>query len=175
MDQDLKALMASGFDEQEGTTHLGKKVTESELTILPKGEEIEIRGKDGPQRYRIKPMDELYGKDRGITSVQGTDDHYMPLLMGIEGMIADHYRRDRSLTDAKVLLALKALSMNPGAPCRNDMLCQAIQFGLRLTLSLNDYSKQETRQAIRKVAQSVERHTRLAGPRGYLEFIVDFV
>jgi hypothetical protein len=65
--------------------------------------------------------------------------------------------------------------MNPAADCAGDVLCRRIQIALRLCLSLNDYSRQETKLAIRKVTQSVKRHTSLAGPRGYLSFIREFV
>jgi hypothetical protein len=36
---------------------------------------------------------------------------------------------------------------------------------------MNEYSKQEVKLAVRKIARSVELHTSLAGVRGYLDFI----
>ncbi len=61
--------------------------------------------------------------------------------------------------------------MSPEAAAAADVLAARIQLSLRLTLSLNDYSRQDVRHALRKVAKSVARHTRLAGPRGYLTFL----
>jgi hypothetical protein len=63
------------------------------------------------------------------------------------------------------------LAMDPDGATA-DPLAKQIQFSLRLTLSLNDYSRQEVRQAIRKIAKSVNRHKN--GDRGYLMFVREF-
>ena len=61
--------------------------------------------------------------------------------------------------------------MFPEADAGGDPLIEKLQFALRLLLSIQNYSRNDVRSAIRKVAKSVDRHTRLAGPRGYLQFI----
>ena len=63
--------------------------------------------------------------------------------------------------------------MDPDAPADHDVT-RRVQLALRLCLSLNDYSRQEVRTALRRVQRSVKRHTELQGPRGYLNFIVEF-
>jgi 2-keto-3-deoxy-L-rhamnonate aldolase RhmA len=42
-------------------------------------------------------------------------------------------------------------------------------------LSLNNYSQQEVKQALRIVLKSVERHSKHAGVTGYLDFIRRYV
>jgi hypothetical protein len=68
---------------------------------------------------------------------------------------------------------LDQLGNEPNSP-GNDPLARRVNSALRLCLSLNDYSRFEVRAALRKVRKSVERHTRLAGPTGYLDFIAGF-
>ena len=133
--------------------------------------EIEIDRAGGSVRYTLKPLSELWGKDRGVTSINPADDRYMPLLLCIETEIMNHDDAAEDLTDGPVGLALDRMSLNPACDPGNDALCRRIQLGLRLNLSLNDYSKQEVKLAIRKIAKSVERHTTVAGIRGYLDFI----
>ena len=123
------------------------------------------------QTHTLKPLAELYGAGTGLESVELTDDRFMPLLMSIEETFVDAFRADHSLSDGAVLTALDRLCMTPEADVRNDRLALSVQAGLRLTLSLNDYSRQDVRHALRKVKQSVARHTRLAGTQGYLTFI----
>ena len=129
-------------------------------------------GPDGKkQDYSLKPFSELFGKGRGLETLDPTDDQFMPLLMPIEGAIVEYWRENPSLTDGQVALVMEELSMDPAGPAHNNPLKQEIQCSLRLALSLNDYSRQEVKMAVRKISKSVQRHTRLAGPRGYLSFI----
>ncbi len=39
-------------------------------------------------------------------------------------------------------------------------------------LGLNNYSRRDVEQAMRKIGKSVARHTRADGPQGYLYFIL---
>jgi len=121
--------------------------------------------------YAIKPLAELYGKGTGIDSVDFKDDSFLPLLMAIEEALYDAYRAQPSLTDAAALFALDRLCMSPEADVRNDPLACDIQIGIRVALSFNDYSRQDVRLGLRKVKQSAARHNKLAGTRGYLNFI----
>ena len=75
------------------------------------------------------------------------------------------------MTDARVSLALDKLGMSPEGEAGTDVLAKYLQFKLRMVLSMNDYSRNEVKAAIKKIGKSVERHTKLAGPRGYLTFI----
>jgi hypothetical protein len=97
------------------------------------------------------------------------------LFLSIEETIVREDQTHARLTDAGVTLTLERLAMNPEGDPGADDLARRLQLELRLQLSLNNYSRQEVRSAIRKIGKSVARHTRLAGPRGYLTFIRQYV
>lgn len=65
--------------------------------------------------------------------------------------------------------------MSPEADVHNNVLAARMQFSLRLLLSLNNYSRQDVKQAIRRIARSVQSHTEQSGRRGYLDFIRQYV
>lgn len=134
---------------------------------------VEIETPGGPVRYTLKPLTQLYAGG-GEGSIDTRDQRHLGLLMAIEEAIVLHYEENPALTDGAVLVALKSLGMNPEAPV-SDVLSSRIQMSLRLLLSLNDYSRNEVRQALRYVAKSVERHSKADGRRGYLEFIRKFL
>jgi hypothetical protein len=119
----------------------------------------------------VKPLADLYGRGTGLPSVEFVDDRFRPVLLAIEEAISDGYAGHPSLTDAAVISALDRLCMTPEANVQNDGLANSIQFALRVTLSLNNFSRQDVRLCLRKVKQSATRHNKLAGPRGYLDFI----
>ena len=163
MDQELKRLMTTG---DEGVTRT-LRMNDAEPD---KGEiKIDVEGGE-PISYTLRPLDELYGRGTGVEPVDPKDQRFMPLFNAIEEAIQVAYRDDRGLTDGAVGLALAELSMNPAAPTTNP-LAQRVRQQLRLVLSVNDYSRDEVKAAIRKVHKSVERHTRSEGPRGYLDFV----
>lgn len=123
------------------------------------------------ERVPLKPLAELYGAGTGKASVDLRDDEFLALLMAIEESIVRHDRGARGLTDGTVIGSLDRLCMTPEADVRNDPLALDIQASLRLTLSLNDFSRQDVKHALRKVKQSVNRHNKLSGTRGYLTII----
>lgn len=137
----------------------------------PKTPEIEVNTPDGPRTYTLKPLRELYGSGTGLSSVDPRDETFQPLLMAIEEAIV-RYTEDTepSLTDGAALLALKPLGLDPDSE-PSDPLARRISLALRLNLSVNNYSRQDVKGCIRQVAKSVERHTRVEGPRGYVTFI----
>jgi hypothetical protein len=168
MDQALIELMGasekpSGSDDESSAVDF-KFVNEETGEV-----EVEAAGKK--TRYTLKPLAELYGPGRVVSSIDPKDDHYMPLLLRIEEDIITHDGAALDLSDGLVSLALDRMASNPAAAPGSDALCRRLQLGLRLVLSLNDYSKQEVKLAIRKIAKSVELHTSLGGIRGYLDFI----
>lgn len=129
---------------------------------------------DKRQEYMLKPLKELYGIGNGTEAVDPESDTFMPLFLAIEETIAGFDADTRRLTDAEVALALGTLSLSPEAASA-DPLIQEIQLSLRLTVSLNNYSRQEVRQAIRRIARSVQRHTESGRGRAYLDFIEQFL
>ena len=168
MDQ---ALIDLTTDSGKHTLAPGETTTTRITFINEDSGEVEVETVDGPRNHRLKPLSELYGSGVGAGTVDPTSDQFMALFLSIEEGIVRHYRSDPGLTDATVLLALDRLGMEPECEPRGDELIRHLQLELRLLLSLKDYSRQEVRAAIRKIAKSVARHTRLAGPRGYLSFI----
>jgi hypothetical protein len=137
--------------------------------------QIEVGGhEEGFHPYTLKTLPELYGPGTGASSIDPRDEQFRPLLMAIEGEICRYADTEApGLTDGQVLLAVKDLAMNPDAD-PSDPLARRIAIALRLAVSLNDYSRQDVRGALRQVAKSVERHTKSEGRRGYLQFIRQF-
>jgi hypothetical protein len=165
MDEQLKAMTENAVDAEGRVTiaHLDPVLGRLAIGIGT-----------ARQEYTLKPLDQLYGAGTGRDSFDPEDEEFTALLMAIEAELSASGKDDRQLTDGDALLALKALSMNPAADVGGDILAARIQASLRLCLSLNNYSRQDVKMAIRKVTQSVQRHTRLAGRRGYLDFIKDY-
>ena len=171
MDEQLKALLEFE-DISAGVTTLE---TQIRFIDAETGELELLRGEDDPtpRRHRLKPLSELYGQGKSDASVDPQSEDYMPLFLAIEQEFVRCYRLNPSLTDGIVGLALDLLAMNPEGNVQHDSLARCIQLELRLLLSLNDYSREEVRQALRKVRKSVDRHTHRDGRRGYLDFLCD--
>jgi hypothetical protein len=169
MDEELRKLVAKP----------GGKPWEIHVNLRfvdPAKGEIEFDRPEGLVRHALKPLKDLYGPDTPDVSISTEEDGpHLPLLMGIEMPILWVYRRNGRLTDGQALMSVQALAMNPEMSCANDSLAAEIQANLRLLLSLNQYSRQEVRMALRKIAKSVQRHMRESGSRGYLDFLVKYV
>ena len=156
-------------------TELQQMLAGDRTEVVIDGEEILLEAPGGARRYPLKPLDQLYGAGAGAGSVDPKDARFTPLMLAIEEeiLLCDE-AVSRSLTDGAVLLALGQLAANLGS-APSDPIARRVQVALRLTLSLNDYSRQEVRQGLRHVIRSVERHSKLAGPRGYLNFLGDLL
>lgn len=169
MDAALAGFFANEMNgASEGTTTLNVKI---DFVDDAKGE-IELIRDDERKPYTLKPLGELYGKGNSVP-VEPQSDVFMPLFLCIEEEIAKFDATERRLTDGEVSLLLNSLGMNPEVPS-GDRLAQRVQCALRMTLSLNNYSRQELRQTLRKIGKSVERHTESGRGRGYLNFIHQF-
>jgi hypothetical protein len=176
MDQQLLSLISDEPAPTEAGRPLTRKTEQTIRFVDDARGEIEVSSLTGAQsslRFVLKPMRELYGPGTGRDSLDPTDETFTPLLLAIEEPIVLGFHENRRLTDAQVSIALDRLCTCPEADVNSDRIAQRIQLNLRLYLSLNDYSRQDVRHALRKVAKSVARHTRLAGPRGYLTFIAE--
>jgi hypothetical protein len=161
------------MDEQ-----LRKLMGDRELTLVLDTVEatVQLEQPDGTKpRHPLKSLDQLYGQGTGLSSLETKNEIWAPLLTAIESELSRLGADDPQLGDGDVLLGLKALSMNPSADCADNDLAGLVQVALRLCLSLNDYSRQDVKMAIRKVIQSVQRHSRDAGRRGYLDFIQQYM
>ena len=164
MDQDLIQLFKTlGMDKPEEQA-LG-------LSTSSRDPMLAIPSADGTVEYRLKPLNQLYVQNDRSTSIDVENPKDMQLLMQIESTIVDCYHEDPDLTDGQVELALDRLDMSPAGDHSKDYVAEQIQLGLQLLLSLNDYSLEEVRMAIRKIRKSVQRHTKRAGRTGYLDFI----
>lgn len=164
MDLDLRKLIAERVDDKGQAT----------MSAGPSGwlDEITVGTGEKAAAYRLKPLAELYGAGTGVEAMDPRNKVFQPLLHGIESQIlrfdvAQHGR----LTDGQVSLALGKLAMSPEADAGTDVLANRIQIGLRLALSLGNYSRQEVKQALRRIAKSAEMHTKQSGARGYLNFV----
>jgi hypothetical protein len=163
----MDETLAAKVDELAGRISTSLKARDVSIRFTDNDGTVEIIHGDKKEPYKLKPLKALYGVGLG-PSVITSDEAYMPLLFSIEEEIVRFDEKCEPLTDAAVALALKGLSMNPEQSLA-DPLAKSIQISLRLSLSLNNYSRQEVRQAIRKIEKSVARHN--DGSRGYLEFI----
>ena len=136
---------------------------------------VEVRAAGRPAvPYTLRPLADLYGPGTGRDTLDAKDKMFEPLLMAIEQVFVDRSAVEPKLTDAAVGFALDRLCMSPDA-APGDPLAVYVQLSLRLALSLGDYSRQDVRLALRKVRQSVARHTKVDGPMGYLTFIREFM
>ncbi|MGA2499950.1 MAG: hypothetical protein ABSH20_19605 [Tepidisphaeraceae bacterium] len=168
MDQQLIDII-DRLSDSEGRAQIGinQGTTFGELTI---------GSGDAAVKYLLKPLGELYGKGPGRDNVDPQDESYMPLFLAIEGEIARCDTICRyPMMDGTVSMALSSLAMSPEAEVAPDSFAEQIQLSLRMTLSVNDYSRQDVKHAIRKILKSVDRHTKAAGQRGYLDFIHKYV
>jgi len=170
VDPELIALL----DPDREAETSGEARPEAALSLDPRAEAVEIETPDGPRRHALKPLLALYGKGRYASPPDPEDEGFLPLLMCIEDAIASHDRGAPDLTDGQVSLALSRLLIKLEGDPGDNHLARRIQLSLRLSLSLNDYSRREVIWALRRVARSVERHRRAAGVRGYLDFIQEF-
>jgi len=168
MDQALKDLMDKVSKERTGK----EGETRGGVHLLNKARgELELPGPNGKVLYVLKPLAELYGEGCGVAAVDPMDDRFTFLFMAIEEEIVGCYDANPELTDGVVALTLDRLARNLSAQFQPGELGAHIQAKLRLHLSLNNHSKWEVQQAVKKIAKSVERHTKVAGIRGYLDFI----
>jgi hypothetical protein len=160
VDEELRRLIADRVDDKGQT-----RIATSSSGWL---DEITIGNGEKAATYRLKPLAQLYGADSPTPS----ESTLKPLTRGIESQIAifDVVQRGR-LSDGDVLLALGKLAMGPDAEINNDILANRIQIGLRLSLSLGNFSRSAVKQALRRVAKAVEMRTTQAGTRGYLNSI----
>jgi hypothetical protein len=133
--------------------------------------EIEIAVGGEKRRYQLKPLTELYGKDRGVDI---KSDEFVPLLAAIEEQVVLHnLEEEPSLSDGPVLLIMKQLGMDPDHEPA-EPLGKRIHGSLRLCLSLNEYSPQNLKSAFRQISKSIQLHTSVGGTRGYVSFIREF-
>ena len=170
MDEQLKALMERNSTDETGQVTIG--IVDEFAGVV----EV-LRNEDDASllRHTLKPLAELYGRGTPGQRVDPQSGPFMPLFFTIEETIVKYDHDDSSLTDGQVMLVLDKLGMSPECDVRDDRLARRIQVNLRANLSLNDYSRDEVRQAIRKIRKSVDRHTRLGGRRGYLDFIREYL
>ena len=152
----------------------GTAIAEVELTYTGLSEEINVVCGELQESHQLKPLPELYKKndDTVTKAVDIAEKEFMPLLMRIEETIIEFDKQTQWLTDAQVALGLQALSMSPDQP-QTEPLAKSIQHELRILLSVNEYSRQEVRQALRKITKSVARHEN--GQRGYIKFVQQFL
>jgi len=159
-------------------TKLDDKSEESALSIWFHEHEdglVRMKSEKGELVYKLKPLPELFsGGKSGMATISWKDGNSLNLLHAIESAIKNVYLADPELTDSSVMLSLDKLSMKPET-VSPDAVIRAINLQLRLALSTGDFSRDEVKAAVRKILASVKRHKAIAGIRGYLNFIVEYV
>lgn len=136
---------------------------------------VRITGPKGAVEHRLKPLSDLFASGAADPAVMRWEDpRYLSLLFSIEGAIKRAYLSNPELVDSSVMLALDQIAMKPEA-ASSDALIREITRQLRVTLSMDDYSRDEVKKAARKILASVKRHRAAAGPWGYLDFILAHV
>jgi len=117
----------------------------------------------------------LCGQDTSplLNEIDWEDDYYLTLLMTIEEEIVGVDNKFPDLDDYAVIFALEKMANNPEIRS-DDPVVKAIQMGLRILLSLSDYSRYEVKRTIRKVLYSAKKYNRSGGRGGYLDFIRDY-
>lgn len=159
-------------------TKLNDKSEESALSIWFHEHEdglIRMKSEKGELVYKLKPLPELFSAGKtGTATISWKDGNHLNLLHAIESAIKNVYLAEPELTDSSVILSLDKLSMKPEAVSA-DAVLRAINLQLRLLLSTEDFSRDEVKAAVRKILASVKRHKAIAGIRGYLDFIVEYV
>lgn len=168
MDSEITSLL----ENVTGNGQEGKFQTIAEFTILDESTgELGITIGDVSHRRFLKPLKDLYGPGVNAPTLDATSEDYRPLLMEIERSITVCDTQRVRLTDSAVASTLNRMGINPEVDPGKDELGRVLQLNMRVLLSLNNYSRQDLIQAIRKINKSVARHTRADGPRGYLDFI----
>lgn len=133
--------------------------------------EIEVVLGEAKLRHILRPVNELYSTKPEPRFVDAESDLYLPMVIAIEQTILSYYDANPGLADGTVQLALDRLAIDPGAQPIKDELCQRLQMRIRINLSLEDYTKREVVAVLRKISKSVQRHSKISGHRGYLEFL----
>ena len=147
--------------------------TTTKLAIGTDGS-VEVETPKGTRRVTLKPLAELFGTGNPGENVDPENDVFMPLFMALESAIVRYHKLNPSLVDSQVAVALDHLGLKPEGEHVGDNLARHLQLELRLILSLNNYSRQEVRTAIRTINRSVARHTAADGLSGYLDFVRPF-
>ncbi|RKX70289.1 hypothetical protein DRP53_05575, partial [candidate division WOR-3 bacterium] len=91
-----------------------------------------------------------------LNEIDWEDDYYLTLLMTIEEEIVGVDNKFPDLDDYAVIFALEKMANNPEIRS-DDPVVKAIQMGLRILLSLSDYSRYEVKRTIRKVLYSAKK------------------
>lgn len=176
MDATLKNLIDANPD---GTCSEGDaEISGCELKVIDaasgKIELLHDGSASGPH-YTLKSLGELFGGGTPSEHVDPQKLAFLPLFLAIEEAIVTSYRVNTNMADADAAIALDLLNTDPAGDVCHNPLAHDVQLRLRLLLSIENYSRQEVRQAIRKILKSIHRHTSQGGRWGYLEFIDEYL
>jgi hypothetical protein len=115
------------------------------------------------------------------------DDPYLDVCQNIEAGLCREYDINPELTDTKCTFALDAAKVAikqkfgfaknqkvNRLPGTEGVIDWCVEVGLARIDKVNDLTLKEYVAQLEKIRKSVERHS-AAGPRGYYEFIKDYV
>ena len=188
MDAELMRTMAEfGLKVQEKQGLLGKFLglfqpkrmlkegLKTQLTFQTEANETWIHLKHGSIEAKalLKPLKALFCPKDEITAVDTEDEDHLEMLEAIEEAILIFYEHHPETTDTDVLMALDHLSKFLGRDnfYAKDSLMAAVEMKLRITLSYKDYSFRDVRKFLNYIQRSAERHRKVHGAKGYLDFI----
>ncbi len=132
---------------------------------------VEVSSEKGRFTHKLKPLNELYV---ATPSSPYDEARELQLLAANESPIKRMSEDNEEITDSSVVFALEILSSKPEIET-SDEIAQTVSRELRLCLSMNDYTRDEVKRAIRKVLNSAKKHNRDSGRKGYLNFIAEFL
>ena len=132
-----------------------------------------------PKRlFKNKDVVHVYQHDReSKTSMKHMTRDHVDVLQNIEFALVSGSRRDRSIDDRTVDLALQ-VAMQPGDPGESlgpqvEMLYELLQV---MRANREDISDEIWRAGLRTVRDSVHRHSDLRpGEKAYLQFVSQYV
>lgn len=182
MDRELRAkldaLTRGSWQPLEGDEG-GEEVAQLSVRFGERAGKTVVRAESPDGRgfeHELQELEALWARmEQGEpVTPAGQEEAYAPLLMAIESAISGYYHEHPDLKDRHVIEVLQGLVRKPGLVYQGG-LRRRIQQHLQLNLSTDEYTRREVTACLRYVLRSAKRHHAVAGPRGYLEFIVDYV
>jgi hypothetical protein len=165
MDKDfIEKLNSLGEWNQQEKNNL-----EADFTIAFSNEEdsvIKVTTEKGEFIYELKPIRDLYMQKPENKS----SNHYLSLLEAIEGAIKRYSSENYDVTDSQLIGILDKLSMKPELEI-NDPVAKEINKQIKFELSMSGYSRDDLRQAIRKILKSAQKLANHSNNRSYIDFI----
>lgn len=164
-DSELKqTLLDKGMlaPQEPGVSRAVAFITQDSIGVSEDG----VIGLPDDTDIELKPLSELYVEAKSPAS----DSQQNALMMALEYAIASYdHAHDHGLRDDETIRMLEKLAMKPEVTLSGAG--GFVQTYLRLELSLDDYSRGDVRQALRRSQKNAERQSKGGSGRDYLNHI----